>query len=262
MVTFAGIRIERPLIMGIVNATPDSFRVRHPGASAATAHAHALIAAGADLLDIGGESTRPGSEPVSEAEELGRVVPVVQALRGVAAPISVDTSKLIVMRAALDAGAIIINDVTALRAPGAVELVAASGASAVLMHMKGTPATMNLAPIYDDVVREVYDFLSQRIIACRAAGIPLDRLAVDPGIGFGKTRAYNEALIARLAEFRALGCAVLLGISGKMADDARIAAESGADILRVHDVTAARVALVQAESRNRAIKSGRGWHDT
>src|SRR5262245_62267808 len=130
MVTFAGIRIERPLIMGIVNATPDSFRVRHPGASQATAHAHAQIAAGADIVDIGGESTRPGSEPVLEAEEIDRVVPVVETLRGVTAPISVDTSKLIVMRAALDARAAIINDVAALGGPGAVGLVAASGASA------------------------------------------------------------------------------------------------------------------------------------
>jgi dihydropteroate synthase len=253
MLTFAGIRIERPLIMGIVNATPDSFRVRHPGVADAVAHARAQIAAGADIVDLGGESTRPGSQPVSEVDELGRVVPVLQALRGSAVPISIDTSKLIVMRAALEAGATIINDVTALAEPGAVELVAATGASAVLMHMKGTPATMNVAPHYHDVVREVYEFLSERIIVCRAAGIPLDRLAVDPGIGFGKSRAHNEALIARLKDFRALGCAVLLGVSGKMADDVRIAAESGADILRVHDVRATRAALVRADSRNRAI---------
>jgi dihydropteroate synthase len=253
MVTFAGLRIERPLIMGIVNATPDSFRVRHPDAVEAVAHARAQIADGADIVDIGGESTRPGSGPVPEVDELARVVPVLQALRGSAAPISIDTSKLAVMRAALEAGAAIVNDVTALGAPGAVELVASTGASAVLMHMQGIPATMNVAPRYDDVVREVYEFLSARIVVCRAAGIPLERLAVDPGIGFGKTRAHNEALIARLKDFRALGCAVLLGISGKMADDARIAAESGADILRVHDVKATRAALARADSRNHAI---------
>jgi dihydropteroate synthase len=253
MITFAGLRIDSPLIMGIVNATPDSFHVRHPGATAAIAHARAQIADGADIVDIGGESTRPGSEPVSEVDELGRVVPVLQGLRGSAVPVSVDTSKPIVMRAALEAGATIVNDVAALAAPGAVEIVAASGASAVLMHLKGTPATMNVAPRYDDVVREVYEFLSERIMVCRAAGIPLERLAVDPGIGFGKTRAHNEALIARLKDFRALGCAVLLGVSGKMADDARIAAESGADILRVHDVQATRAALGRADSRNRAI---------
>jgi dihydropteroate synthase len=254
MLTFAGLRIERPLIMGIVNATPDSFRVRHPGSAEAIAHARAQIAEGADIVDIGGESTRPGSQPVSEVDELARVVPVLQSLRGAGVPISIDTSKLIVMRAALEAGASIVNDVTALSAPGAAELVAASGASAVLMHMKGTPATMNVAPHYDDVVREVYEFLSERIIVCRAAGIALERLAVDPGIGFGKTRAHNEALIARLKDFRALGCAVLLGVSGKMADDVRIAAESGADILRVHDVGATRAALAGADSRNRAIQ--------
>jgi dihydropteroate synthase len=243
MVTFAGIKIDRPLIMGIVNATPDSFHVRHPDASAAIAHAHKLIAEGADIIDVGGESTRPGSAPVPEDEELARIVPVLESLRDARMPISIDTSKLAVMRAALDAGASIVNDVTALAAPGAVELVAARGAAAVLMHMQGEPATMNAAPHYDDVVREVYEFLSARIMVCLAAGIPIERLAVDPGIGFGKTKAHNLALLGSLGRFRALGCAVLIGVSGKMADDVRIAVASGADILRVHDVAATRAAL-------------------
>jgi dihydropteroate synthase len=177
---------------------------------------------------------------------LSRIVPVLEGLRNAGVPLSVDTSKPSVMRAALDAGATIVNDVAALAAPGAVELVAERGASAVLMHMKGVPRTMNEAPRYDDVVREVYEFLSARVAVCRAAGIPLSRLAVDPGIGFGKTAAHNRALIDRLGDFRALGCAVLLGVSGKMPDDARIAAESGADILRVHDVAATRAALARA----------------
>jgi dihydropteroate synthase len=245
MVTFAGIPIERTLVMGIVNATPDSFHVRHPDPAAAVAHGRALIADGADMLDVGGESTRPGSQPVSERDELGRVVPVLQGLAGAGVPVSIDTSKPTVMRAALEAGATIVNDVTALAAPGAVELVAASGASAVLMHMKGTPATMNDAPRYDDVVREVYDFLAARVMQCMAAGIPAERLAVDPGIGFGKTKAHGRILIEHLGEFRALGCAVLLGISGKIPDHIRIAADSGADIVRVHDVAAMRAALAR-----------------
>lgn len=246
MVTFAGLTASRPLVMGIVNATPDSFRVRHSDPVAAVAHARALIADGADIIDIGGESTRPGAEPVAADEEMARVLPVLEALRGCGVPLSIDTSKPAVMRAALDAGATIVNDVTALAAPGAVELVAERRASAVLMHMQGVPRTMNAAPHYDDVVREVYDFLSARVAACRAAAIPPERLAVDPGIGFGKTTAHNRALIARLGEFRALDCAVLLGVSGKMPDDVRIAAESGADILRVHDVAATLASLAEA----------------
>ena len=243
MLTFAGIPISCPLVMGIVNATPDSFHVRHPDPGTAIAHAEALIAAGADIIDIGGESTRPGAAPVGWDEELARILPVLKGLRGARVPISVDTSKLAVMRAALDEGAAIVNDVTALAAPGAVELVAARGASAVLMHMQGEPATMNLAPAYDDVVREVHEFLSARVVVCLAAGISLDRLAVDPGIGFGKTKAQNTAVLGAVPQFRALGCAVMIGVSGKKADHTALGVASGADILRVHDVAATRAAL-------------------
>ena len=243
---FAGMPLARPLVMGIVNATPDSFRVRHPGPAAAVAHARRLIDEGADLIDVGGESTRPGAVPVAEGEELARVVPVLRALAGGPVPLSIDTRKVAVMRAALDAGAAVVNDVNALREPGAVALVAGAGAAAVLMHMQGEPATMNKAPRYHDVVAEVHAFLAARVAACRAAGIPLARLAVDPGIGFGKTPAHNRALLDAIGAFRDLGCAVLVGVSGKVADSvsaAAAAAEKGADIIRAHDVAATRRAL-------------------
>jgi len=232
--------------MGIVNATPDSFHRRHPDPGAAIAHAHRLIADGADIIDLGGESTRPGAAPVPEDDELARVIPVLRGLRDAKVPISIDTYKPGVMRAALDAGAAIVNDVTALRAPGAIELVASRGASAVLVHMQGEPATMNVAPRYDDVTREVFEFLSERVAACLAAGIARANLAVDPGIGFGKTKAHSRALLDGLDTFGRLGCAVLIGISGKLPNhvaEAVAAAAKGAQILRVHDVAATRTAL-------------------
>jgi dihydropteroate synthase len=229
---------RRPLLMGIVNVTPDSFHRRHPGAAEAIAHARQLVADSADIIDIGGESTRPGAAPVAEDEEIARVVPVLRGLRDAGVPISIDTSKPAVMRAALDAGAAIVNDVNALQAPGALDLVAERHAAAVLVHMKGEPATMNIAPRYDDVVAEVQDFLAARVDAAVAAGIPKARLAVDPGIGFGKAREHNLALLAAVPRLRTLGCAVLVGVSGKLADHGRLAVASGADILRVHDVAA------------------------
>jgi dihydropteroate synthase len=222
--------------MGIVNVTPDSFHRRHPDPAQAIAHARQLVADGADIIDVGGESTRPGATPVEEDEEVSRVVPVVRALAALRTPVSIDTSKVGVMRAALDAGAAIVNDVNALRAPGALKLVAERRAAAVLMHMKGEPATMNVAPRYDDVEAEVLAFLAARVEAALAAGIPKARIAVDPGIGFGKTREHNLALLGAVPRLKTLGCAVLVGVSGKLPDHARLAASSGADILRVHDV--------------------------
>jgi dihydropteroate synthase len=198
------------------------------------------------MVDIGGESTRPGAAPVPPGEELARVLPVLRGLAGCGVPLSIDTRKVEVMRAALEAGASIVNDVDALQVPGALDLVSRSGASAVLMHKKGEPATMNLDPRYDDVVAEVYHFLERRVAACLAAGIGRERLAVDPGIGFGKTKAHNRALLDSLARFRDLGCAVLIGVSGKLPDSAAEAAAAvarGAGIVRVHDVAATRKAL-------------------
>jgi dihydropteroate synthase len=163
---------------------------------------------------------------------------VLRGLHDVDVPVSIDTSKPAVMRAALDAGASIVNDVNALRAPGALELVAERGAAAVLMHMKGEPATMNDAPRYDDVVAEVLAFLAARVEAAVAAGIPKNRIAIDPGLGFGKTSADNLALLSAVPRFKTLNCAVLIGASGKLPGHARLAAQSGADILRIHDVKA------------------------
>ena len=191
--------LERPLIMGIVNVTPDSFsdggRFLEP--SAALEHARRLIDEGADILDIGGESTRPGSAAIPESEEIARVVPVLEALRTSGVVLSVDTSKPGVMRAALDAGAAIVNDVCALQAPGALDAVAASDCGVVLMHMQGSPRTMQLNPHYTDVVGEVRDFLRERIAAATARGVAAVRIVVDPGFGFGKTVEHNFELLGR-----------------------------------------------------------------
>src|SRR5262245_42187241 len=178
--------LSRPLIMGVVNITPDSFSDggRYLSFADARAHALRLIDEGADLIDLGGESTRPGAADVSEEEEIARVVPLIEALRGCGIPISVDTSKAIVMRAALAAGVAIVNDVRALGEPGTVETVAASDCGVVVMHMQGTPRTMQRDPHYDDVVGEVCVFLQQRVEALERAGIAADRIAVDPGFGF------------------------------------------------------------------------------
>ena len=254
--------LERPLVMGIVNITPDSFADsgRHASREAALAHAERLLEEGADILDIGGESTRPGAAQVDAAEELRRVLPLVERLASCGRPVSVDTRKPEVMRAAIAAGAAMINDVDALRAPGALDAVAASGAAVCLMHMQGDPATMQRAPHYDDVVGEVLVFLRERVEACRSAGIPETQLVVDPGFGFGKTVEHNLTLLRALDRLHALGVPVLAGLSrkgmlGKLtgrAVDARVhasvaaalaAVTRGADIVRVHDVAATVDAL-------------------
>ena len=264
---FAGLDLGRPRLMGIVNVTPDSFSDggAHFAADAAVAHALSLRDGGADILDVGGESTRPGAEPVPRDEEIRRVVPVVRALADAGgALVSVDTRNASVMRAAIDAGAHIVNDVSALEGdPDSLAAVADSAASVVLMHMQGEPRTMQAAPHYVHAPSEVYDYLARRIDACTAAGIDIGRIAVDPGIGFGKTIAHNLALLEALPMLHGLGCAVLLGVSrkgflgrlggGAAAADrvgASIAAglyglSRGADILRVHDVaeTAKAVAV-------------------
>jgi dihydropteroate synthase len=254
--------LERPRVMGVVNVTPDSFSDagRHATHAAALAHARRLIVAGADLLDIGGESTRPGAAPVSEQEELQRVLPLVEALRHDGIPLSVDTRSPFVMRAVLSAGADMINDVSALRAPGALEALADSGAAVCLMHMQGEPALMQQAPHYDDVVAEVRAFLSERAAASLAAGIARERIVIDPGFGFGKTLEHNLTLLRRLREFGAQGFPMLAGLSrksslgaltGRPVEDrlaASIAAAlalvaRGAAIVRVHDVAATVDAL-------------------
>jgi dihydropteroate synthase len=249
--------LERPLVMGVVNVTPDSFSDggRFLEREAAIAHARRLAEEGADIVDIGGESTRPGAAPVSEAEELERVIPVVEKIRDLC--VSVDSRRPAVMRAALDAGASMINDVQALQAPGAIEAVRESQCAVCLMHMKGEPATMQREPHYDDVVAEVKEFLRQRIATAVDAGIARERLVIDPGFGFGKTAAHNLTLLARLAELRDLGVPLLAGLSrkstlGKLTGRpvterlagslamALLALQNGATILRVHDVKETR----------------------
>ena len=253
--------LERPLIMGVVNITPDSFSDggRFLDPARAIAHGRKLIEEGADLIDLGAESSRPGAAAVVSAdEELRRLLPVLRGLRDV--PLSVDTVKPEVMSAALAEGAAMINDINALRAPGALAAVAASDAAVCLMHMQGSPGTMQQDPSYADVVAEVKAFLQERIDSVCAAGIALERVVVDPGFGFGKTLEHNLELLRHLREFAALGAPVLAGwsrksslgkITGKPAADrlaasiavALIAAQNGAEILRVHDVAATRDAL-------------------
>jgi dihydropteroate synthase len=249
---------RRPLVMGIINVTPDSFSDggRYAMPPAAIAHALELVQQGADILDIGGESTRPGSQPVPLEEELRRVLPVVEGLAGrVSVPLSIDTSKAEVARRCLQAGAHIINDVTALTGdPAMPEVVRAAGAAVVLMHMQGTPATMQDDPHYEDVVREVRQYLEERLQSCAAAGIAAERVAVDPGIGFGKRLKHNLTLLARLEAFQGLGRPVCLGVSRKgfigrvlgRPDDRRplgslaivchAMARGAVQIVRVHDV--------------------------
>jgi dihydropteroate synthase len=254
-----GLVLDRPRIMGILNVTPDSFSDggRHNGLAAAVARAKGMLAEGAEILDIGGESTRPGAGEVPVAEEIARVVPVISALReaGVTAPVSIDTRKARVAAAALAAGADMVNDVTALRFdPEMAGVVAAAGVPVCLMHSIADPATMQARAVYDDVLAEVHDHLAARVAAAGAAGIARDRIVVDPGIGFGKTVAHNLTLIRGLAAFHGLGCAVLLGASRKrfigalggteeasdrVAGSVAVAlygAAQGAQVLRVHDV--------------------------
>ena len=254
--------LERPLVMGVVNVTPDSFSDGglHADAEQAVTHARRLIDEGADILDIGGESTRPGAAPVGLDEERRRVLPVLEALTGGKVPVSVDTRKPGLMREAIDAGAAMINDVTALSAPGALEAVAKTPVAVCLMHMQGDPGTMQTNPSYQDVVREVRDYLAGRIAAAERAGIARERIVVDPGFGFGKTAEHNLALLRALAEFRQLGVVLLAGLSrkamlGKLTGReppervhgsvaaALVAVQNGAHIVRVHDVAATRDAL-------------------
>jgi dihydropteroate synthase len=247
---------KRPKIMGVVNVTPDSFSDGglYLEEEAAIAHGEQLVRDGADILDVGGESTRPGAEEVSAEEERARTEPVVSDLAGAGHAVSIDTSKLTVAEAALGAGATIVNDVTALRGdPEIGPLVAERGAGLVLMHMQGDPRTMQLDPHYDDVVEDVRAFLAERLQAAIDAGVPQERVWLDPGIGFGKTLEHNLELLRRLGELRALGCPLVVGTSrksfigkidgsevgervGGSIASAVLAMAEGADVLRVHDV--------------------------
>jgi dihydropteroate synthase len=255
--------LSRPQVMGVINVTPDSFSDggRFASASAAVAAGLRQVEAGAALIDVGGESTRPGSQPVPLEEELRRVLPVIEGLRAAcAAIISVDTSKPEVMQAAAAAGAGLINDVRALRAPRALETVAASGCAACLMHMQGEPRTMQQAPHYTDVVHEVRAFLAERVAACRSAGMDAERLLIDPGFGFGKTLAHNLSLLRDLRTLATEAPPLLVGLSRKsmlgtltqrpagerLAGSvalAVIAVLNGARIVRAHDVVATVDAL-------------------
>ena len=260
------LRIEqRPLVMGIVNVTPDSFSDggQHASTEAAVAHGLKLVAEGADLLDIGGESTRPGAAPVPAGEELRRVLPVVQALAVQSSvPLSVDTSKAEVARATLKAGAQVINDVTALRGdPAMPEVIRDFRAGVILMHMQGTPQTMQQDPRYDNVVDDISRFFEERLRAVAEVGIPAERTVLDPGIGFGKKAIHNLELLARLDEFQRLGRPVCLGVSRKgfigrlrgraveqrlassLACVCHAASRCAAQIVRVHDVEATRDAV-------------------
>jgi dihydropteroate synthase len=258
------LKLDVPRVMGIVNATPDSFADggEHATVEAAIAHGLKLAEEGADILDIGGESTRPSADDVPLEEELRRVVPVIEALaKRVSIPISVDTSKPEVMRAAVAAGAGMINDVYALRREGALDAAAGLGVPVVLMHMQGEPRTMQANPQYDDVVAEVHRFIAERIFAAEMAGIAKKNVVVDPGFGFGKDTRHNLQLLAQLRRFTELGVPVLAGLSRKKTigeltgrDHPRervfgsvaahlVAAQNGAAILRAHDVAATVDAL-------------------
>ena len=265
--------LSHPLVMGIVNVTPDSFSDggRHLLHDAALAHAHQLIEDGADILDVGGESTRPGALPVNGQEELDRIMPVIEGLRGVPVPVSADTCKPEVMRAALAAGASMVNDISALQQPEALAVMAASDAAVCLMHMKGNPQNMQEQPYYEDVVSEVKEFLRTRIAAVEAAGIARERIAIDPGFGFGKTLAHNLALLRGLDTFNEFCVPILAGLSRKSmlgtitgqdvgnrlsasVAAALLAVQHGARILRVHDVRATCDALKVWNAVDGAIK--------
>jgi len=258
------LRLDRPQVMGIVNVTPDSFSDGglHANVEAAVTHGLRLAGEGADILDIGGESTRPGAEDVGIEEELRRVIPVIERLaKETALPISIDTSKPEVMRAAVAAGAGLVNDICALRREGALQTAAALGVPVVLMHMRGEPRTMQETPVYDDVVNEVHRFLAERIFAAEMAGIARKQIVIDPGFGFGKNDQHNFTLLAQLQRFTELGVPVLAGLSrkrtlgtltGRAVPSERvhaslaahlIAVQRGARIVRVHDVAATVDAL-------------------
>jgi len=258
------LRLDQPRIAGIINVTPDSFSDGglHFDAGAAIAHGLQMVEEGADLLDVGGESTRPGANEVSAEEEIRRVVPVIEALaKQTSVPIAIDTSKPEVMRAAVAAGAGFINDVFALRRDGALDAAAELNVAVCLMHMQGEPRTMQQEPHYDDVVSDVRRFLAERIFACEMSGIDKKRIVVDPGFGFGKTLEHNLALLRALDQFAALGVPLLAGLSRKgmigtltgrenpadraagSAAAALLAVQKGAAIVRVHDAAATRDAL-------------------
>lgn len=247
--------LERPLVMGIVNVTPDSFSDggEHADTDSAVGHARRLIDEGAHILDLGGESTRPGAKPVSINDELARLLPVIEALRDCGVPLSIDTFKPEVMRATLDAGADMINDIYAFRQPGAVEAVAASRCGLCVMHMQGEPGTMQRAPVYTDLLGEISTFLGARVQALLAAGVDSQRIVLDPGFGFGKTADHNYQLLRGLSSLRVSGYPLLTGLSRKtMIGDAtgkpvadRVAGSiagalacvaRGSSIVRVHDV--------------------------
>lgn len=255
--------LDRPLIMGVVNVTPDSFSDggRFFSTERAVQHARELATQGADILDIGGESTRPGAAAVDAEEEAARVLPVLDAVRDLPVPVSVDTRHPAVMRAALARGASMINDVEAMRAAGALEAVRDSGCAVCLMHMQGDPRTMQAAPAYGDVVAEVKAFLASRVAACTAAGVACERLLIDPGFGFGKASPHNLALLRGLPDLAGLGLPLLVGLSrksllgritGRGVEErlaasvaaAVLAVERGAAVVRVHDVAATRDALL------------------
>jgi dihydropteroate synthase len=268
--------LSRPVVMGILNVTTDSFSDggRFLDLDAALAHAEAMVAAGAALIDVGGESTRPGAAPVPVQQELDRVLPVVEKLRDrTAAILSVDTMKAAVMREAVKAGAGLVNDVMALRGDGALQAVSQSGAAVCLMHMQGEPRTMQQDPRYGDVVTEVRDFLRARVQACAAAGIGPERVVLDPGFGFGKTAAHNLILLKGLGTLVAEGLPVLVGLSrksmlgkllGRAADErlagsvalAALAVQAGARIVRAHDVAATRDAVLITQAMLESAAAG------
>jgi dihydropteroate synthase len=265
---WAGLDLQRPRLLGVINVTPDSFSdggaYLDPGA--AIAHGLALAAAGADILDVGGESARPGAAATDEAEEQRRVVPVVKALSDAGCLVSIDSRRASVIAAAIEAGARIVNDISALEGPGNLAVAARSGLPVVLMHMRGEPRTMQQAARYDHLLLDVFDYLAARIAACRDAGIPPDRIAVDPGIGFAKTAEHNLAILGHLGLFHGLGCPVLLGVSrksfiGRLGGGASASErlggslagalaglDRGVQLVRVHDVreTAQALAIWQA----------------
>jgi dihydropteroate synthase len=269
--------LTEPCVMGVLNVTPDSFSDggRYADAAAAIERGVAMAGEGAAIIDVGGESTRPGAADVGVQEEIERVVPVVEALvRRIRVPVSIDTSKPEVMRAALAAGASLVNDVKALRAPGALEAVASTGAAVCLMHMQGEPRTMQAAPSYGDVVAEVRQFLADRVRACVAVGIGRERLCVDPGIGFGKQPGHNLALLAAIDRLADPDLPVLVGVSrkslvgiitgrppeGRLAGSvafAALAVMGGAAIIRAHDVAETVDAVKVASALKRAAPGGR-----
>lgn len=268
--------LTEPAVMGVLNVTPDSFSDGglHADVDAAVAHGERMVEEGAAIVDVGGESTRPGAPPVSAEEEVRRVAPVIERLAArIRVPISVDTSKPEVMRAAIDAGAQMINDIRALQAPGALAAAAASGAAVCLMHMQGEPASMQQDPRYDDVLAEVRAFLVSRVSACEGAGMARGRICIDPGIGFGKRPEHNLALLAGLDALAGLGLPVLVGVSRKslvgiitgrphgerLAGSvafAALCAARGAAIVRAHDVAATVDAVKVAAALARAASGG------